>query len=79
MNVNGKMTGMLALALLSVSCSRHLNDSEGNVFFSVDADSTVEVVTQPFQMPVISRLSSPTAMVTRFTTAGSMATILQPH
>lgn len=46
MNVNGKMTGMLALALLSVSCSRHLNDSEGNVFFSVDADSTVEVVTR---------------------------------
>ena len=40
------MTGMLALALLSVSCSRHLNDSEGNVFFSVDADSPVEVVTR---------------------------------
>lgn len=43
MNANGKMTGMLALALLSVSCSRHLNESEGNVLFSLDADCHVEV------------------------------------
>lgn len=46
MNVNGKMTGILALALLSVSCSRHLNESEGNVLFSLDTDSQVEVVTK---------------------------------
>ncbi len=46
MNINGKMTGMLALALLSVSCSRHLNESEGNVLFSLDTDSQVEVVTK---------------------------------
>lgn len=46
MNVNGKMTGILALALLSASCSRHLNESEVNVLFSLDTDSQVEVVTK---------------------------------
>ena len=44
MNLNGKMTGILALAFLSVACSGHLNESEGNVLFSLDTDSQVEVV-----------------------------------
>ena len=46
MNVNGKMIGMLTLAALSVSCSRHLVESEGNVEFSVDADCKVAVASR---------------------------------
>lgn len=46
MKINRLLLGMMALALVPTSCSRHQDTADGNVLFSVATDGHVDVVTK---------------------------------
>lgn len=46
MKINRLLLGMMALALVPTSCSRHQDTADGNVLFSVATDGQVDVVTK---------------------------------
>ncbi len=46
MKINRLLLGMMALALVPTSCSRHQDTADGNVLFSVATEGQVDVVTK---------------------------------